>query len=74
MFQHLTYVWCDDGEGAEVRLPHVLCQCVGVFLVVAQQCRRAALRVLDQLPVRPCVWRQDGAAHTDQILSENGER
>lgn len=64
----LTYVRRDDGEGAEVGLPHVLCQCVCVVLVVAQQRRRATLRVLDQLPVRPCVWRQDGAAHTDQIL------
>lgn len=61
---------CDDGERAEVRLPHVLCQCVGVLLVVAQQRRRAALRVLDQLPVQPCVRRQDGAAHTDQILKK----
>lgn len=69
----LTYMWCDDGEGAEVGLPHVLCQCVCVILVVSQQCRCTALRVLDQLPVQPCVWRQDGAAHTDQILSENSE-
>lgn len=65
----LTNVRCDDGERAEVCLPHVLCQCVGVLLVVAQQRRCAALRVLDQLPVQPCVGRQDGAAHTDQILS-----
>lgn len=68
-----TYVWCDNGEGAEVSLPHVLRQCVCVFLVVAQERRRATLRVLDQLPVLPCVWRQDGAAHSDQILSENSE-
>lgn len=70
----LTYVWCDDGEGAEVGLPHVLCQRVCVFLKVAQQRRWAALSALDQLPVRSRVWRQDGAAHTDQILSEKKQR
>lgn len=69
----LTNVWGDDGEGAEVSLPHVLCQCVCIFLIVAQQHRRATFRVLDQLPVLLCLWRQDGAAHTDQILSENSE-
>ena len=69
----LTDVRRDDGEGAEVGLPHVLCQCVCVILVVAEQRRRAALRDLDQLPVQPCVWGQNGAAHTDQILSENSE-
>lgn len=61
-------MWCDYGEGAQVGFSHVLCHCVCVILVVAQQRRRAAFRVLDQLPVQPCVWRQDGAAHTDQIL------
>lgn len=69
----LTYVWCDNGEGAQVGLPHVLCQCVCVLLVVAQQRRRAALPVLDQLPVWLRLWRQDGAPHTDQVLSESGD-
>lgn len=65
---------CDEGEGAEVGLPHVLRQRVGVLLEMAQQRRRAALGVLDELPVWPRVWRQDGAAHTDQILSGDSER
>lgn len=64
----------DNCEGAEVGLPHVLRQRVGVLLKAAQQRRRAALRVLDELPVWPCVWRQDGAAHADQILSGDSER
>lgn len=64
----LTDVRRDDGEGAEVGLPHVARQRVGVLLEAAQQCRRAPLRVLDELPVWPCVWSQDGAADPDQIL------
>ena len=59
---------CDDGEGAEVGLPHVLRQRVGVVLEVPQQRRRATLRVLDQLPVGPRVGGQDGAAHAHQVL------
>lgn len=66
----LTYVRRDDGEGAQVGLPHVLSQRVGVILVVPQQRRRAALRVLDQLPVRLRFWSQDAAAHRDQVLSK----
>lgn len=58
----------DDGEGAEVGLPHVLRQRVGVLLKVSQQRRRAALRLLDHLPVEPRVRRQDGAAHAHHIL------
>lgn len=69
----LTYVRRDNGEGAEVGLPHVLRQCVGVLLKAAQQRRRAALGVLDELPVWPCVWRQDGAAHADQVLSGDSQ-
>lgn len=64
----------DEGEGAEVGLPHVLRQRVGVLFEMAQQRRRAALRVLYELPVWPCVWRQDGAAHADQVLSGDSER
>ena len=64
----LTYMRGDDGEGAEVGLPHVLRQCVGVLLVAAQQGGRASLRVLDQLPVRPRVRGQDGTAHAHQVL------
>lgn len=67
----LTDVRSDDGEGAQVGLPHVLGQCVCVFLVVSQQRGRAALSMLDQLPVRLCFWSQDAAAHRDQILSES---
>lgn len=67
----LTYVRRDDGEGAQVGLPHVLSQRVGVILVLPQQRRRAALRVLDQLPVRLRFWSQDAATHRDQILSES---
>lgn len=70
----LTYVGRDDGEGAQVGLPHVLGQSARVLLVVAQQNRRAALRALEELPVRSWVWRQDGAAHTDQILLESRQR
>lgn len=69
----LTNVGCDEGEGAEVGLPHVLCQCVGVLLEVSQQRRRTALRVLDHLPVQPRIRGQDGTAHTHQILSGNSE-
>lgn len=65
---NLTDVRRDDGEGAEVRLPHVLRQRVGVFLEVSQQRRRAAFRLLDHLPVEPRVRRQDGAAHVHHIL------
>ena len=63
-----TDVRRDDGEGAEVGLPHVLRQRVGVVLEASQQCRRAALRVLDQLPVGARVRGQDGAAHAHQVL------
>lgn len=70
----LTYVRRDNGEGAEVGLPHVLRQRVGVLLEAVQQRRRAALGTLDELPVWPCVRSQDGAAHADQILSGDSER
>lgn len=71
---NLTDVRRDDGEGAEVGLAHVLRQRVGVLLEVSQQRRRAALRVLDHLPVEPRVRRQDGAAHAHQILRGNSQR
>lgn len=47
----LTDVGRDDGEGAQVGLPHVLGERVGVLLELSQQCGRAALRLLDELPV-----------------------
>lgn len=71
--RNLTDVRRDEGEGAEVGLPHVLRQRVGVLLEVSQQRRRAALRVLDHLPVEPRVRRQDGAAHAHQILRGNSQ-
>lgn len=71
---NLTDVRRDDGEGAEVGLPHVLRQRVGVLLEVSQQRRRAALRLLDHLPVEPCVRRQDGAAHAHHVLPGNSQR
>lgn len=58
----------DHGEGAQVGLPHVLRQRVGVLLEVPQQRRRAAFRLLDHLPVEPRVRRQDGAAHAHHVL------
>lgn len=70
----LTNIWCDDGKGAEVGLPHILRQCVGVFLVAAQQRCRAALRVLYELPVWTRFWRQDGTAHADQILRGKSQK
>lgn len=66
----LTDVGRDDGEGAEVGLPHILGQGVGVLLVLAQQCCRATLRLLDQLPVRTGLPCQDGTAHLQQVLRE----
>lgn len=72
--RNLTDVRRDEGEGAEVGLPHVLRQRVGVLLEVSQQRRRATLRVLDHLPVELRVRRQDGAAHAHQILRGNSQR
>lgn len=64
----LTNVGRDDGEGAQVGVPHVLGQGAGIGLIVLQQPGGAALRLLDQLPV-PLVGRiQEGAAHAQQIL------
>ena len=68
----LTYVRRDDGEGAQVGLPHVLSQGVGVVLKLAQQYSCAPLGVLDELPVRPRARGQDGTAHADQVLREGG--
>lgn len=64
----LTHVVCDDGERFQVGLPDVLCQRVGVLLKVAQQMRRAAVRLLDLLPVVFGVGVQYGAAGLYQIL------
>lgn len=64
----LTDVGGDDGEGAEVGLAHVLCQGAGVVLKVLQQPRRAALRLLDQLPVPLVAGVQQRAAHPQQVL------
>lgn len=66
----LTDVGGDDGEGAEVGLAHVLCQGAGVVLEVLQQPGRAALRLLDQLPVPLVAGVQQGAAHPQQVLGD----
>lgn len=42
-----TDVGRDDGEGAQVGLPHVLRERVRILLKLSQQCCRAALRLLD---------------------------
>lgn len=47
----LTHVVCDDGEGPQVGLPHVLYQSVGVLLKVVQQMCRPSIRALYILPV-----------------------
>lgn len=67
----LTYMWGYDGEGAEVGLPHVLCQRAGIVFILAEQGSRAPLCVLDQLPVWPCGRGQDGTAHMHQVLSKH---
>lgn len=66
----LTDVGGDDGEGAEVGLAHVLRQGAGVVLKVLQQPGRAALRLLDQLPVPLVAGVQQGAAHPQQVLGD----
>lgn len=66
----LTDVGRDDGEGAQVGLPHVLGERVGVLLELSKQCGCAALRLLDELPVAARVRRQDGTAHLHQVLRQ----
>ncbi len=65
-----TDVWRDDGEGAQVSLPHVLRERVRILLELSQQCGRAALRLLDELPVSARFRRQYSAAHVHQVLSQ----
>lgn len=66
----LTHVVCDDGEGSQVGLPHVLYQRVGVLLKVAQQMCRPSIRALYLLPVLLVDRVKDGTSSFNDVLPQ----
>lgn len=64
----LTHVVCDDGEWFQVGFPDVLRQRVCILLKTTQQMSRAALRLLDLLPVLLVGRIQYGASSSHQVL------
>lgn len=64
----LTHVVRHDGEGFEVRFPHVARKSVCVVLKIPEQVGSAAVGLLDLLPVRFGVRVQYGTSSSNQIL------